>query len=55
LEEGAESREQRAEGIKSEAKIDNFTLNFIKIWKILPIFASYRVALWKKTLACLKS
>ncbi|MBO6247344.1 MAG: hypothetical protein J6N54_00865, partial [Bacteroidales bacterium] len=40
---------------KQEAKIDNFTRNLSGIWKILPIFASYRVALWKKTLTCLKS
>ena len=40
---------------KQEAKIDNFTQKVLGIWKILPIFASYRSALWKKTLNCLKS
>ena len=44
------------EGIKSQRpKIDNFTQKVLEIWKNLPIFASYRSALWKKTLNCLKS
>ena len=48
---GGGSRENN----KPEVKIDNFTPSVLGIWKNLPIFASYRSALWKKTLNCLKS